>query len=466
MTPVVWQACLAFVFLFTLISWIWFAFIKPSKFSRFTSRKYAQVIYHHILRGNKSDLIIVADEISRSSKALIEYSPDLKVIIFSNANKKDVVKFSNTQNYVNDIFHMISDKRFCNAIVGSSPVLALTLFRELSQVENKKVALDIFAKNIFVEALLNKESFLYHESRYHESGFMGHVKPISNAIFSNSAIIEDMPYIFDLGHEVTGSWTVVEYDAYLRAFTLCLSDYIRRGIDNRPFFIENVFEKISSDSLSLYKLKDSKNILQQDEIKRLTKTVDFLVSTFNLLDTLEKPFYYETKKSDAAFVSIYDTIAVAMVEVVSNASIIDAPKLDSWFVNHNIVFSKIFNSFSKGSKAEAIVLGKLRRLLYDSIKNLETMDNYKSAGVLSVLINILVFNHDYYEKKRKVKPLSLAVSKWVRLNFNSLYLRNSQLALACLVDSISYDQENNRIIKTVRASISGKGVRCIFFDLM
>lgn len=54
----------------------------------------------------------------------------------------------------------------------------------------------IFARNIVNEAISNKESFIYHEAEWYDSGLIGQKKPITQAIFSNFDMVESIETMF------------------------------------------------------------------------------------------------------------------------------------------------------------------------------------------------------------------------------------------------------------------------------
>src|SRR5207245_10491188 len=58
--------------------------------------------------------------------------------------------------YANDILLLIADKRFCRAIVDSSPGTALAVFHEIGETKKYGIQVEVFAKNIVNEALANK----------------------------------------------------------------------------------------------------------------------------------------------------------------------------------------------------------------------------------------------------------------------------------------------------------------------
>ena len=70
LTPAIWQAILGGVFLFTFLTWAWFAFIRPPIFARRNAERFAQALYRVILKGSPSELAVIADEITPSASVV------------------------------------------------------------------------------------------------------------------------------------------------------------------------------------------------------------------------------------------------------------------------------------------------------------------------------------------------------------------------------------------------------------
>ena len=112
--------------------------------------------------------------------------------------------------YANDILLLIADKRLCRAIVSSSPGTALSFFQEIGDTKKYGVRIETFSQNIFYEALVNKDSFLYHEADGYQSGLIGFHKPLSQAMFANYSMVETIGAIFDVDIYDTNFWDEVQ----------------------------------------------------------------------------------------------------------------------------------------------------------------------------------------------------------------------------------------------------------------
>jgi hypothetical protein len=188
MSQSVWQALLGCLFLLTFLTWAWFAFIKPPVYNKRNAFRYSETLFEYILRGSPAELSIIADEFKRSVRNLIQYATDIDLFEKKALMRKQV----RVTDYADDILLLIGDKRFCRAIIESSPSTALIFFEEISKTKKYSVKIDSFAKNIVNEALMNKDSFLFHETEGYDSGLIGYYKPLSNTIFSNYRMVEQI----------------------------------------------------------------------------------------------------------------------------------------------------------------------------------------------------------------------------------------------------------------------------------
>jgi hypothetical protein len=83
----------------------------------------------------------------------------------------------------------------------------------------------------------------------------------------------------------------------------------------------------------------------------------------------------------------YDTIAQLIFEVIGHATWLKTKEFDGWAIHYSAVWSSLYNS--DRSKTRKIVLFKVRRLLYEEIKGIETHPNFSNAAYLGYCLNVL-----------------------------------------------------------------------------
>jgi hypothetical protein len=206
-TPACWQTILAGCYFLTFLVWVVFAFIKPAVFSRWNAKRYARTLFQVIVKGSPTELAVIADELVRSAKPIVAYATSVEKypIHLSNPGKR-LRKPSDAEIYANDTLSLIAHKRFCQAVIESSPSTAWAFFSEVAETKKYSIQIQTFTCNIVNEAIENRNSFIYHESAGYQSGLIGHFKPISLAIFGNYQMVEAIRTVFDTDYRNRSKW--------------------------------------------------------------------------------------------------------------------------------------------------------------------------------------------------------------------------------------------------------------------
>ncbi|MBL1294562.1 MAG: hypothetical protein COB61_011930 [Thiotrichales bacterium] len=174
-TTAIWQGILATLFLGQVITWMYYAFIKPPVFGRNNYQKYAQELYRIVLKGSEAELPIIAHELASSAKSLVTLAAGLKKV----KTEKEGEQKPCAEAYANDMLLLIANRRFCRHLVASSPLTAIRFLDAVAESKTYHVPIDLFAQNVSTEAIQNKDSSLYHEDEGYNSGLLGYIKPCS-----------------------------------------------------------------------------------------------------------------------------------------------------------------------------------------------------------------------------------------------------------------------------------------------
>lgn len=180
----------------------------------------------------------MADELAHSARPLVRYATDADRFERSRRGEGDDEKRPDppmVEAYANDILLLIADKRLCRAIVESSPVTALAIFQEMGEAKKYGIQVETFAKNIVNEALANKESFLYHEAEGYESGLIGYIKPLSQAMFANHQMVETVGTMLEPDIWEKSEWDADQWKAYCRVVLMTFRDYVDKEFWNHSF---------------------------------------------------------------------------------------------------------------------------------------------------------------------------------------------------------------------------------------
>lgn len=455
LTPASWQAILAGLFLLTFLTWAWFAFIKRPTFGKRNAERYAHTLYRLILKGDPTELAVVADELTYSARALVKHATDRKS---QNSNRRNQAESKSQPpetevvGYANDLLLLIADKRFCRVIVESSPGTALAIFQEIGETEKYGIQVEIFAKNIVREALLNTNSFLYHEADEYESGLLGYHKPLSQAMFGNHRMVEAIGTLFDPDIMGMSKWTAAQWKAYCRLVLITLQDYSDRSLWNHSFVLYRAKGYIEGAVSGLYKLNGVANTWDSDDARCLTVVMDFINEATKILDKKGVPDHLRRRvreKHGHPRESYYDHLASTIFEVIFHASAVSSPQWECWSIQHNSIWGPVRNL---DGPAGRVIRFKLRRLLYDEVVDMKRFPNFKGARILSFCLNVMGLDVRKGGFAKDDWPLQKAILAWTTKNFVWLQSDTPRAAEACLVDSITYDAEKLQLVKTHSAN--------------
>jgi hypothetical protein len=455
LTAATWQALLGLLLLTTFLVWAWFAFVRPPVFSRGNAQRFLSAMYRTVINGSQTELAIVAEEFQRSVSSVIRHAPQRDRHRALRADARPTL--SNTAQCANEVLLLLGDRRLCRAMVIAAPGTIWGIFEEIGRSEKYQIPIETFARNIFAEALANKDSFLYHETEGYYTGLIGFQKPVSQAMFGNSLIVEENPGVFDPDFRETRRWDASQWEAYFRMALVTLRDYSRRGFIGNSRPIHSPINHIKQACSDLYKLDRAASIdWNSDLIERLRTVMDFITEAMKILadDGLPPNTSLRARQKYGWNHTICDDLAEAIAEVIYEAAGVRSPVMRCWIVQHNMVWGELFN-FSKGqSHATRVVQFKVRRLLYDEIKEMSDFPNYKGARILSFCLNVLGITPKEKEYFRDSLPLQKAVLSWTVRNFDRLYNSHPTIAKECLVEGQSYERRRRRIVKTHPAGLS------------
>lgn len=468
LTPAAWQALLGGLFLLTFLTWAWFAFIRPPIYGKRNAERYAQALYRVILKGSPSELSVIADEFGHSARSLIRYATDRGEL--KNYRIKEEQKPSGeppkVTAYANDILRLIADKRFCRAIVESSPGTALAVFHEIGETKKYGIQVKIFAKNIVNEALVNKDSFLFHEAEEYESGLIGYLKPLSQAMFSNHRMVETIGTLLDPDWG-KGKWDAAQWKAYCRVVLLTFRDYVEKGFWSHSFVLYRAKGYIERAASDLYEINGVANSAwDNDVLARLRVVVEFIKDAVEILDKKGVPEHLQLRvREERGAETFYDHLASMIFEVIFSASAVNTPASLCWWVQHNSVWGKLFNSNRLNGAAAKVVKFKVRRLIYDDIADMKRFVNFKGAKVLGFCLNVMGLTVRDKDYDHDSKALQKAILSWTKKNYAWLHSYNPRVAEACLVDGITYDAEHLRLVNTYPADGLRREPHYVYFDV-
>lgn len=452
-----WQGIFGLLFLGTFMTWMYYAFIRPPVFDRRNARRFAQELYRFILRGNNDELKVIANELARSAESLIRYSRLVSRRLGSQDEPQKLVKKKpDAEDYAHDILLLIANRKLCRQIVAASPVTAQAFFEEMTDQNKFDVPIGQFSRNISSEAVIQTESFLYGEAEGYESGLLGYLKPVSQAIYGNYKLVEALAVNgispLDVHYEEQWSWNAKQWEAYCRATLVVLESCLTGDCcQGTSFALNRAMHDIESSFRDLYKLDNMTDDYNSDAYERLRVAADFIKSAIELIDKQPNPPKPLQRVREGTYPkNIYDHLALLTFKMCLDASAIKSPPETCWSVYYGIVWSKTFKGFSDGT-AWKIVRSKVSRLLYDEIVELTKTPNYKGTKILGFCLNILLGTHTKPTKGsygRDSYALAKAVQSWTRKHYLPMRKKNLDVAESVLIGRLGFDEAGSRLFVT------------------
>jgi hypothetical protein len=454
-----WDGLLAALFLALPITWIYYAAIRAPVYGRRNCEQYANALYRQILKGSDNDLTVIADEVGRSAQSLIALSqlarsrdqPE------EEPSKSESNLSSKVSGYAHDLLLMIGNRKFCRNVVAAAPGTAIALFSAASESKRAGLPMWQFAKNISAEAIGNKDSILYHEDEGFESGYLGYVKPFSEAVYGNYHLVEELGRQFgsplDIRYNVVGGWNAAQLSAYTRAVLVTWRSYLKqmRSLSVHSPALHRAMSHIQDACRDTYKLDGLVDgAFDTDVSRRLSVVVDFFVEVVTATDQ-EKGLplgSLRVKDGNPAARGFCDHLARFMSEIIYDASRVTAPGGTCWAVQYNAVWTE-FYGFDKAGATWDVVRFKLNHILFKEIRNLDRAPYYKSARILGLCLNVMGFGP--VERGGIVDGyhgLAKAVRRWTKKNYMRLRKVQPDVAAYCLVGDVTFDDVNRRLVKT------------------
>lgn len=439
------------LFLTTVLLWIWFAYLRPPVFGRWNYKNFYRALFTAIVRGSETQLAALSGELLYSAKALVRlWTPKPTEQMRSSKRPAEVGA------YANDAILLLNNRKLCRHIIASSPVTAIVFMQEAAEQKRYSIPLGGFARNLTEEALKNRDSILFHEDRY-GSDVLGMVQPFTKAMYGNYRLVEGISHgadsPLDIDWELAWELDGPQFEAYCRITFLTFRDYITSGLyRSHSTVLHRAFGIIEGAGREIYKLDNQPfDATDSKPAKRLSAAVRFINDVVHFLGEQPDLKFGRLRLPDDGpgryQTTIFDRIAELMFELIFQASAVTGPPDNAWWIHYNTVWGRIF-TFREATAASNVIRFKLTRLLYDEIKRLEEFPNFKSSRILGFCLNVLGLSPTKGAHRGDERALRAAVLSWTRKNYLRLREVHPPVADSCLMGGISFDCENDRLVKT------------------
>jgi hypothetical protein len=451
------QAFLGALFFSPVALWIYFAFIKPPRFGWMNARRYYDCVTDAILSGTNEELSIVANEISQSSKSIIRYAKNFNP---KAAENREAI----LRSLAHDILLLLGYKRFCQYVMSSSPGLGVNLFSQITKQQAYELPVNQLAVNLFSEALINSDSILYHEDSLYESGLIGYCKPFSESLFSDYHLVETLNRtgrtLFDVSYKITSVWNSSQIEAFSSCLLIFFKAYLSNLVANTASIYSITFatglEKLVEENgyeSAIPGIGGNKSV-RVEYINKLNERVQCLgqvIWQINSTDGL--PSCRLRSSNDPHIKDFYDTIVDAMLNVIFEASYVKCDVDFCWTTQYVIVF---FRFFSDPCRYNKIVSHRLRRAIYNKIKELQKFPNYKYIRILGFFLNTMGLTlSDKSNRNKGVNALHKVILNWTKHNFMKIFYYNNEIAEACLMGAVTFDKKQLKLVKSYHKDLQG-----------
>lgn len=447
LSQALWQSFFALAFLVVVLLWLWFAFISPPKFTSWNHSKFYSVVYSYIMQSKQDEVRMLSDELAAHLPTIVAQANK----IYGNDIESSESEVSKT---AYELVFLLSNRNFCDALAAYSPHTALVLFDALN---NERIiyanCFNIITSLISSAFLTNKNSLIYHENESYRSGLLGHQKNLSRAMFGKYSTYSQIrgSTVHDINYEYLDNLDGDQVKKYCDLVLLSFESYLKSGHwGSHSSELFRAFNTIQSLAQGLYNIDGQENLYAHKEFIRFNTAVNFARSLVEIIDEQDEvPDALILRSRDDGYVNdFYDHIASLYYELIHTSCYVNKPMMTCWYVQHNTVWTNLFDSYSKSGKAKKIVLHKVRRRLYNAVTEFERHPNYQASRILGFCMNIFSVI-----KKGEGLALKKAVGRWVEHNFSQLYKENPELAKAALMEGVEYDPDKNAIVKIFRGGM-------------
>ncbi len=259
----------------------------------------------------------------------------------------------------NGLLQLIADKRLCRAIVAESPRTALALFQAIANTRKYGIEIESFARNIFHEALDNKDSFLYQEADGHASGLIGDHKPFTQAMFANYEMVVNIKTFLLPDEDAMRKWDAAQCEIYCRVVLISFRNYISQAYRGDSSELSWAMGEITIAASDLCTLNERSSAGDSDVLRRLALVIQFIKDAVRILDQEGVPdhVHIRVRVGDDSLPVLYGYIVTMIDTVISYTLKVSSPKLVR-DIQYKSVWTKLFyHSTFNGPAGQVVAFG-------------------------------------------------------------------------------------------------------------
>ncbi len=435
------------MFLTTVMSWLYFAFVNPPLFSASNAERYVNFVFRAVMDGSDSELIEVVREISRSADRIVD---------FAAAQSKPGEGPSRETIAAQDLISLLSNRRAAKKIAISSPLTLISLARAMRERRCVPRGGGQLINAAIGEALASKESILFHETREHRGDLIRMSSPLLSSVLADFEFFEALGERsfspLDVEWGTFSKFDAEQFEAYCYLVRFVFKRYMAHcRFDHHSYGLYRAFSNIKRAGMSLHSLNtQDSQAWQSEDLAKLRAAARFVSDALTALDGCSSFHISKLRRAERDHNrDVLDQLVEIAESLILDAATIEEPPDFAWYVHYSEVWGELFSLRTPGPASRAFRF-KLFRALYDEIKEMETFPNFKGAKILGYLLNIFGMEVPKKEARYRLseRPLAVAVRSWTQKNFLPIWRSNRRVAEACIFGGISYREQDQTLIKT------------------
>jgi hypothetical protein len=461
----VWQGLLGSVFLGLFLLWMYYAFIKPRRFSRSNAENYFDVMMGYISTGNDEQLLAVARELYDSIDSIVAACPTTDAIRDDRTlpdRFPDKIAAESAWN----LLLLMANPRFCRSVVESVPYLAFALLHSARTRKKYRIPMGAFVRGVATEAINNKSSLLHQEGRQFPADFVSQAGLWSHELYGDFELIEHLERghnsPLNIDYRVRDNWDDEHWKAYCRTVLLTMDAMFRAGRTSDAYVIYRALADLESCLAQIRQLSEiEKNYYEHPADKKLVTVVSFVNNAIELLEKHSVAPWAPLRRAQHAHTDIYDQLADLVFETCVSVSRIEGSPDKLWGIQSLTVWHRLFGVHDP-SKQRRILLRKVRRLLFDETKTMETFAHFKNVPLLGFLLNVVGIQR--HKTRSQDSCLVKPITNLARRSFLKIRRDSPEVAASLVKGYVGFDRKSKRIYRTYAKPLSGPPPR-VYLDL-
>lgn len=445
-----------------ILYWMKICFIRPPRFSRFTSKHFFHQTYLHIANGSKEEMLALAREIMREAPRLIRHTPRTKRQYFEDDKP---VKLTALQTHAHHLNSLLSDTRFCDAIAKEIPSFPAHMVEVAIELERYDAPIHLMVKRTVIAMLSNSGSALFVENEWLGQGFIGNTKPITRSIFGNWYLLESYEFALEaplnLYHPYARSWDTDTWRVYFgiaREYVRGLTSSGRANWDSPG--IHHILQATEKAYEQLGNLKSYEDTFSPyNPTWQAKEANEFIKDLVKAFDESNGWVGFERRDDFRYGRDLSSKLAALLFDTIFKAAQVNTKEFRMWDIQHNTVWSPIGMNEVKDTQIMKMARRKLRRMIWKEIVRMDDFPNYKGAAYVRFCLNVLGFYDESVHRndplERDSWPLAKVVAGWVKKNYQTIAISHQPVAEAMLPANIEYDRDTQSLVRTHDDTLTG-----------